>query len=142
MPDNPERRGEVSILSGANLKRGASVACLLGLLFLVAYYMQGFDLLLTPKAQLRDIDGNPLEVISLASASQLCLAQLDNRYRSTLLSRHIDDHSSRFDTPRNVFLVFMYASVGRPGDSTLTRIHCHVRPGDTTVSYFGIFKTS
>jgi hypothetical protein len=92
-----------------------------------------------PQAELMGHDGAVVKVEGLLTAEQLCREQLNVRYGDRLMSTTVDSHSSRFDMPRDLFLIFMRVSVG--GDSKVEdlRIHCHVELGGSQVAYLGTF---
>ena len=112
-----------------------AVACgLLG--YLIANY--------TPKAthaQFLDAEGNPEAIRTLLAASRLCKSQADLNYGNALVDAMVDDYSSRYDEPRDLFVVLLFTSVQQPRVGVKDyRIHCHVVPEETMVSYFRDFE--
>ena len=92
-----------------------------------------------PQAELMGYDGVVVKVEGLLTAEQLCREQLNVQYGDRLMSTTLDDHSSRFDIPRDLFLIFMRVSVGGYSKSEDLRIHCHVALGGSHVAYLGAF---
>jgi hypothetical protein len=94
---------------------------------------------LLPQAELVDVDGVVVKVDRLITAERLCREQLKLRYKDDLLSTTLDDHSSRFDEPRALFLIFLQVSVAAYAGAGDMRIHCHVQAGASQVAYLGAF---
>lgn len=82
-----------------------------------------------------DSNGVPVPIRSLVAAERLCLAQASKIYGQRLFRTDIDDHSSRFDQPRNLFLVLLQAKVGSRTDSREYTLHCRIQHLDHTISY-------
>ena len=77
-----------------------------------------------------------ISITSLGAAQHLCKNQASINYRSRLFQTHIDDHSSRFDDNRDLYLVMMLVSIGTAADHYQYRVHCRVQYKDNQVDYF------
>jgi len=112
---------------------------LFGLLIGVMLYLPNQYIDVFPQAEMFDADGGVVKVEGLLTAEQLCRQQVSVRYGDRLLSTTLDGHSSRFDVPRDLFLVLMQVSVGDYTRSEDFKIHCHVQLGASQVAYLGAF---
>jgi hypothetical protein len=109
------------------------------LLIGVLWYLPNQFVDVLPQAELLDYNGVVVKIEGLLTAEQLCREQLNVQYGGRLMSATVDDHSSRFDMPRDLFLIFMRTSVeGYPKSEDL-RIHCHVEFGGSQVAYLAAF---
>jgi hypothetical protein len=105
----------------------------------IMLYLPNHFVDLLPQARLLDGAGVVVKVDGLIAAEQLCREQLKLRYRDDLLSTTLDDHSSRFDEQRSLFLIFIQVSVATHSGAKDLRIHCHVQAGASQVAYLGAF---
>jgi hypothetical protein len=129
-----------SIMSKLDFLYGVTpITGFFALLIGVLWYLPNQFVDVLPRAELFDYDGVVVKVERLLTAEQLCREQLNLRYGDRLFSTTVDDHSSRFDLPRDLFLVFMRVSVGEYSKSEDLRIHCHVAVGGSQVAYLGAF---
>lgn len=110
------------------------VACML-LGYLVATYEPE-----SSQAQLVLPNGRVAAVQSIDEAGRLCESQADIEFGEKLIDTLIDDFSTRYDEPRNLFVVLLLSTVRQPNGTTDYRVHCHVIPDDSVVSYFKRFE--
>lgn len=73
---------------------------------------------------------------SLFDAEELCSAKLVDQLGEQLLRYHVDDHSSRLDTDRGVYRVYMKADIGEKGLYDEVSVHCFVDQWDQELDHF------
>lgn len=95
------------------------------------------------KAHLEDEKGKAKSISNIFMASTLCKKQAALNFQGSLVSAIVDDFSTRYDRPRDLFVVLLFVSVYQPGKVTEEyRTHCHVTPNDTEVHYYRGFAVS
>lgn len=91
----------------------------------------------TNGATLEATSGDTEKISNVHMASELCEAQAQLNYQGKLVHSAVDNFSSRYDEPRNLFVILMRVSVlydQKPAEEF--RVHCHVIPEHTEVDYF------
>ncbi len=98
---------------------------------------------ISAKAHLEDDKGKAKSISNLFMASALCQKQAALNFQGALVDAIVDDFSTRYDRPRDLFVVLLFVSVYQPGRVTEEyRTHCHVTPNDTEVHYYRGFAVS
>lgn len=98
---------------------------------------------ISSKATLVDDVGNARTISNLFMASTLCKKQAALNFQGDVVQSIIDQHSTRYDRPRDLFVVLLMVSVYQTGSAVSEyRAHCHVIPNDTEVNYFKGFTVT
>ena len=110
-------------------------------ILIFAFVIFGFWILnyapISNQATLPDQGGTPKQISDLFMASTLCQKQADINYRGSLVDAVTDDYSTRYDYPRDLYVVLLMVSVYKLATRAMEyRVHCHVVPDDTVVDYF------
>jgi hypothetical protein len=130
-----------SIMSKLDFLYGVSpITGFFALLIGILWYLPNQFVAVLPQVELIGYDGIVVKVEGLLTAEQLCREQLNVRYGDRLMSTTLDRHSSRFDMPRDLFLIFMRVSVGPYSKHEDFRVHCHVEIGGSQVAYLEAFE--
>lgn len=69
-------------------------------------------------------------------AAKACSVEAQDRFDGQLLRYHIDDHSSRYEESRGVYLVVLQGHVGTRRKFDEAMIYCYIRPSTNQVTYF------
>lgn len=79
---------------------------------------------------------------ALYDAELICAARLELQIGEDLLRYHVDSHSSRLDTAKGVFRVYMQADIGEMAIYEEVAVHCFVDQWDTRLSHFRKYHPS
>ena len=114
-----------------------SIACLIFGVWLTYYTPE------TDEAILIDNEGRPKPIRNLYMAGSLCQEQANMNYHGSLVQAIIDDFSSRYDQPRDLFVISLMVSVRYSSmRNDEYQVHCHVIPENTVVDYFKGFMVT
>ncbi len=87
-------------------------------------------------AKLTSAEGDTKKISNVFMAGSLCKEQAAINYQGKVVNAVTDDFSSRYDEPRDLFIILMRVSVKDDQDLTTDyQVYCHVVPDDTVVSY-------
>ncbi len=81
----------------------------------------------------RDYHLNQFNVNDAISA---CREEAASKFGSQLQDAVVNDHSTRFDQDRAIYLVVLDALIGSRDKQIKNLIYCHVNPNHYTVDYF------
>ncbi len=69
-------------------------------------------------------------------ATQVCQHKAKRQFGDALLRSHVDDHSTRFEPQRDIFVVSLIGNVGTPQQFEDVFIYCYVDPHEYAVTYY------
>lgn len=79
---------------------------------------------------------NPAPTYDILDAISACRDHSDDKFDNTLLRTYVDDHSTRFETDRGVYLVVLTAHIGNKIKYDEATVYCYIRPATNKVTYF------
>lgn len=130
------------ILSGKILLQwlaaGLSLSSIASLLTIVA---SGHGSFLLPASATEEIVDKPVPSYDVLDAIAACRDHSDNKFDNTLLRSYVDDHSTRFETDRGVYLVVLTAHIGDKRTYDEATVYCYVRPATNKVTYFRAYDS-
>ena len=69
-------------------------------------------------------------------ATQVCEHKAKRQLGEALLRSHVDDHSTRFEPDRDIFVISLVGHVGIPEQFEDVYIYCYVDPRKYAVTYY------
>lgn len=114
------------------LAAGLSLTSIASLLTIVATGHGGF---LLPVSDTEQPD-KPISSYDVLDAIAACRDHSKEKFDNTLLRSYVDDHSTRFEEDRGVYLVVLTAHIGSKRKYDDATVYCYVRPATNKVTYF------
>lgn len=114
------------------LAASLSLSSIASLLTIVA---TGHGSFLLP-AKAAEVTDKPAPTYDVLDAIAACRDHSDDKFDNTLLRSYVDDHSTRFEEDRGVYLVVLSAHIGSKRKYDEATVYCYVRPATNKVTYF------
>lgn len=111
---------------------GLSLSSVVSLLTIVA---TGHGSFLMP-SDTPDVVDKPVANYDVLDAIAACRDHSDMKFDKTLLRSYVDDHSTRFEVDRGIYLVVLTAHIGSKRHYDEATVYCYVRPANNKVTYF------
>ncbi len=81
----------------------------------------------------RDFQRIPFDILD---ASTVCRAESKAQFGPALLRTQVDDHSTRFQADRGIFIVIMRGYIAAEKGYEEAAIYCYVNPDDHMITYY------
>jgi hypothetical protein len=134
-------QGNAQRISDANASR-AFIGILVATLGIFGWWVSNLEPI-SDKAIIADEAGKPRSISNVFMAGTLCKKQAALSFQGDVVQSIIDHHSTRYDRPRDLFVVLLMVSVYETGKTVDEyRAHCHVVPNETEVNYFRGFTVT
>lgn len=74
-------------------------------------------------------------------AIQSCRKHSQEKFENTIVRSYVDDHSTRFEEDRGVYLVVLNSHIGTARKYDEATVYCYVRPTTNRVTYFRAYDS-
>lgn len=99
-----------------------------------------FDPLLSESETLQNVSAHIL--YTELDAITDCHKKALEKFEGELLRSTVDDHSTRYDSGREKFIVVLHGAIGKPQKNEAARIYCYVEPNSQKVTYFSAYDAN